>query len=266
MSSNNSFHDPQLAVPSRAAARRTTQKKNENDDSNIPPAVAASVAAAPTRLMSAEKKEKKAKKKRKERRRRMAAATGLENAPSDDDNVPVSPAQTAAAYEEMDAAIKESITATAFIGLENAPSGPVPPAQNVAAYEEMDAAVKESIENAPSDDDAPLHPTQIAAAYGEIDNAKSDATKTRKGKPELIEDDDAPLPAAMKAEAIVDVNESSYENYASKKPSASLANQGLRKGQDDATNTKICQHLWPIRDFDRGKMMSMFHYHLLSLK
>mmetsp|Transcript_1532 Transcript_1532/g.2507 ORF Transcript_1532/g.2507 Transcript_1532/m.2507 type:complete len:199 (-) Transcript_1532:863-1459(-) len=198
MSSNNSFRDPQLAVPSRAAARRTTQKKNENDDSNIPPAVAASVAAAPTRLMSAEKKEKKAKKKRKERRRRMAAAVGLENAPSDDD--------------------------------------------------------------------APLHPTQIAAAYGEIDNAKSDATKTRKGKPELIEDDDAPLPAAMKAEAIVDVNESSYENDVSKNPSASLTNQGLRKGQDDATNTKICQHLWPIRDFDSGKMMSMFHYYLLSLK
>ena len=182
MSSNNSFHCPQLAATSGTASRRTVQN-NEHDDSNGLPAAAAASVAAPTPPPATS-----------------AATTSLEN-PSDDDDAPVPPAQTAATYEEMEDAIKESI------------------------------------ENTQSDD-APLRPTQIAAAYEEIDNAMNDATtNTNKGKPEIIEDGDAPLPAAMKSEEIFEVNESLYDNDASKKPPTSLTNQGLRQGQDDVTVT-----------------------------
>ena len=162
-----------------------------------------------------------------------AANISLENAPSDaDDDAPVPSSQTATAYEEIENFIKESIT----IVLKNAPSVPVTRAQTAVAYEEMKDAIKESIENTHSDDDAPLSPTQIAAAYEEIDNAMNDATtKATKGKPEPIEDGDAPHPAAIKSKEIDNDNELSYEDDASKKPPASLANQGLRQGQDDVT-------------------------------
>eukprot|EP00579_Thalassiosira_antarctica_P003581 CAMPEP_0201903240 /NCGR_PEP_ID=MMETSP0902-20130614/55373_1 /ASSEMBLY_ACC=CAM_ASM_000551 /TAXON_ID=420261 /ORGANISM="Thalassiosira antarctica, Strain CCMP982" /LENGTH=322 /DNA_ID=CAMNT_0048437277 /DNA_START=268 /DNA_END=1233 /DNA_ORIENTATION=- len=208
--SSNRVHNPQLAASSEAAVRRSTQN-NENDYSNSPPAAAAaSVPVPPPLLLSPPQHE------------------------NDDSNGP-----PAAAAASVPAPTPPLAASAATSSLENVPGdddddAPVPPAQTAAAYEEMEDAIKESIKITQSDDDAPLPPTQIAAAYEEIDSAMNGATKTAKRKPELIEDDDAPLPAAMKSEEIVDVNESSYENDGPKKPPASLANRRLWQGQDDA--------------------------------
>mmetsp|Transcript_12893 Transcript_12893/g.21055 ORF Transcript_12893/g.21055 Transcript_12893/m.21055 type:complete len:522 (-) Transcript_12893:222-1787(-) len=84
------------------------------------------------------------------------------------------------------------------VGSENTASdgenAPVPPAQIAAAYDKMDAAIKESIDSTNRNcNDAPLPPAQITAAVDDTDQDKV----TREGKFELAgdDDDDTPLPA-----------------------------------------------------------------------
>jgi len=136
-------------------------------ETNRPAATSASASPSPTAVAAAT----------------ATATTDNNNSPSDD-YAPVPPAQvaaqTAAAYDEMDAAIKETVAVAQSLRTQP----PIPPAQTAAAYDEMDAAIKESVDD--MNNDAPIPPPLIGNQY----DAMEDAIKTS------VEDNenDAPLP------------------------------------------------------------------------
>ena len=124
-----------------------------------------------------------------------SSCPGVENAPNDEEE----------AQREIDEDAKAQEMHEAIQAIINDPSKASMSAEQIAAfYEEMDHRNPSTKKEKPAtkkrpeiieDEDAPVPPAQIAATYEAADESVKNASK----EPEIIEDEDAPVPAAQLA-------------------------------------------------------------------